>query len=58
MIARVALVLRKLAVDVFICLMVLRQHIPRVPFGTCIFYYVIGVVSSFGCLHINLEERG
>jgi hypothetical protein len=31
---------------------------PKCPSGACIYYYVIGVVSSIGCLHINLEERG
>jgi hypothetical protein len=35
------------------------MRIFKVPFGGCVsYYYVIGVVSSFSCLHINLEERG
>jgi hypothetical protein len=33
-------------------------NIPRVPSGTCILVLCHRVVSSFSCLHINLEERG
>jgi hypothetical protein len=39
-------------------LMVLWQRFPKVPFGGVYPSYVIGVVTSFGCFHINQVERG
>jgi hypothetical protein len=34
------------------------ESFPKGPSGVCILVYVIGVVSSFGYLHINQVERG
>jgi hypothetical protein len=38
--------------------MVLRREFPKCPSAACILVLCNRVVSSFGCLHINLEERG
>jgi hypothetical protein len=34
------------------------EHFPKCPSGVCILVYVIRVVSSFDCIHINLVESG
>jgi hypothetical protein len=36
---------------------VLRREFPMCPSGACILVLCKGVVSSFGCLHVYLEER-
>jgi hypothetical protein len=38
--------------------MVLRREFPKCPSGACILVLCNRGVSSFGCLHIYLEERG
>jgi hypothetical protein len=41
-----------------ICLMVLRREFPKCPLGRVSYFHVIGELSSFGYLHINIEETG